>query len=153
MDSYISQFYKCSYCYFALVLTATAIAAAQVPVSDPTLAANAVPVCMRERQEALKDLCSPEAGGPKGGSCLSAARMCQNIQPTGGVTFPKYVIISVIYAPPGCGATATFKCGAQSQVQYLTQSSSGTKISLSSSIKTGVTESVDAGISLPGFGS
>jgi hypothetical protein len=142
-------------CNFTVGIFALGVvsATAQGPVSDPNLQAKAVQACRIARADTIKDLCSPDGGGPKGPECAKAVQFCTNLQAFGGVLLPKYIITNLIYAPPGCTSSATLKCNSQSQVQYLSQSSSGTKVAISSSIKTGIGLSVDLGISLPGFGS
>ena len=70
-----------------------------------------------------------------------------------GVFYPKYFIVALIYAPPGCTSTATVKCqsspGLISLADYANGSSNGTKTSTQSSFKQGV--SVSAGLSVAGF--
>jgi len=78
--------------------------------------------------------------------------MCAAIPITGGIAYPKFVITGVTYAPPGCTSSAQFKCNAQSQVQYLTQSTMGTKISISSSVKASLSVTATGGLSIKGLG-
>jgi len=59
--------------------------------------------------------------------------------PVSGTVSPKYYVLSVIYAPPG-----TAGGGSQSAVTYGNGSSSGTKVTASSSFKQGTKVSVEA---------
>ena len=63
-----------------------------------------------------------------------------------GAIYPKYQILTVLYAPPGCAGTA---CADQGEVDYQTGASSGTKVSTDKSFKYGA--SVDATLGLPGI--
>jgi hypothetical protein len=53
-----------------------------------------------------------------------------------GVIYPKYLILSVLYSPAGCGSAQ--KC-TPGQVEYSSANSTGTKISIQQSFKTGAT--------------
>ncbi|HEX5758463.1 MAG TPA: hypothetical protein VF121_04675 [Thermoanaerobaculia bacterium] len=57
---------------------------------------------------------------------------------------PRYFIMAIVYAPPGCTSTATLKCAATSLVDYAQTSSNGTKLSTKSAFKIGMSVSVNA---------
>lgn len=61
-----------------------------------------------------------------------------------GQIHPKYLILAIVYAPPGCTSSAASKC-AQSKVTYGSSSSIGTKLSASTSFKSGEDISVGVG--------
>jgi hypothetical protein len=61
-----------------------------------------------------------------------------------GTLFPKYYILGLVYAPPGCSKTATLGCSSQSTVDYLDSSTMGTKMSIQSSFQTSINLSVSA---------
>jgi hypothetical protein len=64
-----------------------------------------------------------------------------------GLIYPRYLILTLIYAPPGCGSiTPPVKCGASSMVDYQSGSSNGTKISTQSSFKDGSDVSLGASL-------
>ncbi len=50
-----------------------------------------------------------------------------------GTLFPKYYILGLVYAPPGCTKTATASCSSQSSVDYQNGSSMGTQVQTQSS--------------------
>ena len=60
------------------------------------------------------------------------------------VIHPRYFIMAIVYAPPGCTSTATAKCAATSLVDYAQTSSNGTKLSTKSAFKIGMSVSVNA---------
>ena len=66
-----------------------------------------------------------------------------------GAIFPKYYVLGLVYAPPGCTSTAGAQCSGQSSVNYSTGSSMGTKISTSASFNVGVDVSVDTSFGIP----
>ena len=88
--------------------------------------------------------------------CIAQCRQSCTQTTTEPVTItPKYLIMSVGYAPPGCTATATSLCGAgngSSQVDYNSTSSNGSKISTKDSFNLGLTISYDNSSVLPGIG-
>lgn len=51
--------------------------------------------------------------------------------------YPKYVILDIVYAPPGCSGTTVDKCAAEGNVSYTNNSSTGTKLSATSSFLAG----------------
>lgn len=70
--------------------------------------------------------------------------------PPEGVIYPKYQILALAYAPPGCGSKY-FTCATTNSVNYSNASSNGTTFSTTNSFKSGVTLTADAGLSIPGF--
>jgi hypothetical protein len=64
-----------------------------------------------------------------------------------GVVYPKYYILTLVYAPPGCTTTAAFRCSGNGIVDYQSGSSTGTKVSTQESFTSDTGLSVDAGIS------
>jgi hypothetical protein len=73
--------------------------------------------------------------------------LCADVQPISGVTRPRYVVLTVVYAPPGTNGGKS-----SSSVDYGSDSSTGVKISLSSSFKYGGSVSVSAGDENKGLG-
>lgn len=66
--------------------------------------------------------------------------------PTPLVVAPKYVVMALVYAPPGCSSTTTNQCAsATSLVDYSSGSTLGSNVSLKDSFKVGVSYSVDLG--------
>ncbi len=59
---------------------------------------------------------------------------------------PKFQVLTVVYAPPGCTSTTALKCGATSSVDYGTGSTTGTKVSASQSFKADNTVTVSTGV-------
>lgn len=51
--------------------------------------------------------------------------------------YPKFVILDVLYAPPGCSGTTVDKCAQQGAVSYTDNSSTGTKVSATNSFQAG----------------
>lgn len=72
-----------------------------------------------------------------------------------GVYYPKYYILTLLYAPPGCTSTPTVKCqsspGLISLADYSTGSSTGTATSTTSSFKQGVSISANSGLAFLGI--
>jgi len=67
-----------------------------------------------------------------------------------GVLYPKYQILTLLYAPPGCTGT-TPVCPAQGEVEYEQDSSCGSKVSTDKSFKVETGLSVDATLGAPDF--
>ena len=63
--------------------------------------------------------CATPPPPPTPPACFSAS---------GGI-FPKYYVVGLVYAPPGCTTTATEKCPGVSSVDYQAGSTMGTKVS------------------------
>src|SRR5262245_42534087 len=80
--------------------------------------------------------------------CVSQCeKKCEGPPPPPPVTItPKYMIMALVYAPPGCTNGNPAQCGTNngsSFVDYNTGSSNGTKISTKDSFQLGVTISYD----------
>ncbi|MGH9591047.1 MAG: hypothetical protein ACRD25_11675, partial [Terracidiphilus sp.] len=68
---------------------------------------------------------------------------------------PKYLVLAVAYAPPGCTIGSTSQCATSngsSVVDYGSSSSNGTKITTKDSFQLGLTISYDNSSILPGIG-
>lgn len=76
------------------------------------------------------------------GACVGRCSKCEGVT---GTLFPKFYVLGLVYAPPGCTSTSTAKCGSQSSVDYQSASSMGTKVSTESSFSSSVDLSVDVG--------
>jgi hypothetical protein len=61
--------------------------------------------------------------------------------------FPHLYVLTIIYAPPGCKNTASFKCPVNGSVEYTEASSAGSKVSIQSSLKNGL--SMSASVKVP----
>lgn len=59
---------------------------------------------------------------------------------------PKFQVLTVVYAPPGCTSTTALKCAGTSSVDYGAGSTTGTKVSASQSFKIDDTVTVSAGV-------
>jgi hypothetical protein len=51
--------------------------------------------------------------------------------------YPKYLIMDIVYSPPGCSGSTVDKCATQGNVSYADNSSTGTKVSATSSFLAG----------------
>ena len=77
-------------------------------------------------------------------ACIGGcARRCEP-KTVQGQVHPKYLILAIVYAPPGCTASNADKC-TQSKVDYGSSTQVGTKISTSASFKVGENVSVSFG--------
>jgi len=105
--------------------------------------------CTSAQTKACRDDCGPiqDVGKQNYARCMNACIARCNKIPTcknaTGALFPKYYILGLVYAPPGCTSTATQKCSAQSSVDYQAGSSMGTKVSTDHSFATNVNVTVD----------
>ncbi len=59
---------------------------------------------------------------------------------------PKFQVLTVVYAPPGCTSTSALKCGGVSSIDYGAGSTTGTKVSTSQSFKVDDTVTVSSGV-------
>ncbi|WP_233841523.1 hypothetical protein [Dyella sp. 2HG41-7] len=93
-------------------------------------------------------ICTSSANLPKG-ERECTCKFAGNLPPV--VLHPKYIIASLVYAPPGCaGATPGAKCGQTGLVDYSSGSSMGTKLGVTNSMKVGTQVTVDAGTQAEG---
>jgi hypothetical protein len=72
--------------------------------------------------------------------------VCEN---SSGTLLPKYYVLGLLYAPPGCSNTSILKCNAQSSVDYQDGSSMGTKMSVDKSFKAGIDLKTDISFTIP----
>lgn len=105
----------------------------------PRAQAQNVQQCELQCQPDCKD---SSIGKAAVSACIAAC--VQRCQPktVSGQVHPKYLILAIVYAPPGCTSSSASKCS-QSKVDYGSSSSIGTKVSTSSSFKSGVDVSVN----------
>jgi hypothetical protein len=82
--------------------------------------------------------------------CIKACRTRCDANLQQAAILPKYIVLMVLYSPPGCSNTATYHCAATGSVDYSVESSAGTKTSISDSFKVGSEVTVDAGFSFGG---
>jgi hypothetical protein len=114
-------------------------------------------------QSALSDLvakcgqdCAARCDGVKDfgpGGLQQCYRNCVKICPryvSSGVSYPKFHVLTLMYAPPGCATGPTSRCSSSSSVEYLSGSSTGSRISLQSSFKEGTDLSLSASYSYEG---
>ena len=100
--------------------------------------------------------CKGDCGGlplNEQGKCITQCEIqCEkkNAPPPPITLTPKYLILALIYAPPGCTGKSGAGCGTPSSVDYSSQSSQGTKISTKDSFKEGVTVTASIGSSVLG---
>jgi hypothetical protein len=90
----------------------------------------------------------PPTPGCRGAACGAARANCiiqceRACQPKPPVQIsPRYLVLALMYAPPGCTNTAADKCAIQGNVSYGASSSTGTQISASASFQVGEKVSV-----------
>jgi hypothetical protein len=78
--------------------------------------------------------------GAKRAACVAQCKKtCTNVKPTSPPSniYPKFVILDIVYAPPGCSGSTVDKCVPQGSVSYASNSTTGTKLSASSSFLAG----------------
>ena len=134
---------------FVLTLLLIAICGTSVPAQAQVT--GPVQAC----QATCTESCSGIGDEKKHATCLSSCRNdCVNAPPPPLTVQPKYVLMTILYAPPGCtGGAAT--CGASSSsdsVDYGVGSSLGTKVSMAHSFKVGFSLTADAGTGTTGVG-
>ena len=67
------------------------------------------------------------------------------------VVRPKYFILELIYAPPGCTSSTVFRCPGQSSLTYANGSSTGSTTSVTSSFQSGTSLTIDHSFSIFGI--
>jgi hypothetical protein len=126
----------------------------------------ASPAWSQTCQQGCRDECGPITGpGANKAAVAACVRSCIKKCPSGpsqtppppvcpsltGALFPKYYILGLVYAPPGCTSSSSLKCSTQSSVDYQAGSSMGTKVSTENSFSAGVDAKVDASFSVAGM--
>ncbi len=82
-------------------------------------------------------------GKPAIAACIAKCDQTRCQPPPPVLIHPRYLILSLLYAPPGCSNTSSAdKCNPQGSVSYGANSSNGTKVSASSSFQSGNTVEV-----------
>ncbi len=112
--------------------------------------------CTRQQIQACQDSCGPmsDVGKINFVTCMKACQSaCVEKPPvckggTGGI-FPRYYVLGLVYAPPGCSSTSSLKCSAVSSVDYGALSSMGTKVSAKNSFSANVNVNVDVSFLFP----
>ncbi len=109
--------------------------------------------CTAKQHAACVQDCGPisDVGKVRFAACMNACiKECERKPPTcknaTGAIFPKYYILGLVYAPPGCTSTSTLACSTQSSVNYEAASSMGTKVSTQKSFSSNVSVNVDFGV-------
>lgn len=147
-------------CLMALILVISTARSGLPPqqpqVSDPLLEGKLVAYCSATCAEECRGepvvTHPPSMGQPQPAGCLVAChKRCPSI--TGGVVYPKYILMALMYAPPGCTPTAQYRCSTNALVDYSDASSNGTRISIQNSFKDATIASASIGLTLPGIGS
>ncbi len=109
--------------------------------------------CTSDQKAECRIGCLPETS-PNFHTCLSGCidHVC-NIPPApvcghqSAFLYPKYYVLALVYAPPGCTDTATLKCSSNtSAVDYQNGSSMGTKLSLDHSFKNDLSVKVEGSL-------
>jgi hypothetical protein len=78
--------------------------------------------------------------------CVSQCKLkCASSPPPPVVLHLKFMVLGIIYAPPGCTSSASAPCRDESTVDYAGGSSMGSKVSGKHSFKLDAKESVDLG--------
>jgi hypothetical protein len=115
----------------------------------PTWAQSCINKCRQD--------CGPiaDVGKQVFAACMARCENNCNRPPTcksgTGAIFPKYYVLGLVYAPPGCTSTSSEKCATQSSVDYKDGSSMGTKVSADSSFASGVSATVNTGFGIGGI--
>jgi hypothetical protein len=111
--------------------------------------ATALAQCTSQQTAACRTGCGPgsDVGQRQFDQCLNTClKRCEtkaNCKWVTGEIFPKYYILQLVYAPPGCTSTATQKCSGQSSVAYQGSFVMGTSVSIQNSFAPNVTATVD----------
>ena len=118
------------------------------PLQATTIPSPEVKACS---SETCPDYCAKKNLAP--GRVFACVAHCKNSclpvtppDPPPVTITPKYMIMSVLYAPPGCTAGSPTQCGTNngsSFVDYNTTSANGTKVTNKDSFQLGVTISYD----------
>ncbi len=88
------------------------------------------------------DRCMQGGLGANGKPVEGCVEKCGKCNPLAGAVFPKFYVLGLIYAPPGCTNAPGQTCSSQSSVDYQAGSSMGTKASVEESFESGVNLSV-----------
>jgi hypothetical protein len=100
-------------------------------------------------QECLRECANttPKLTGKERGDCIQHCRSenCHTCAPRQSQLFPRYYVLGLVYAPPGCTSTGTEACSASS-VEYQASSTMGTRLSTAKTFKTDVNLKVDLGL-------
>lgn len=122
----------------------------------------ASPAWSQTCEQGCRDECGPITGpGANKAAVAGCIKNCIKRCPSGrstppacpsatGALFPKYYILGLVYAPPGCTSSSSLKCSTQSSVDYQAGSSMGTKVSTENSFSASVDAKVDASFSVAG---
>jgi hypothetical protein len=79
------------------------------------------------------------------GQCVQQCEAkCRPDNPPPVTLHPKYMVLGIIYAPPGCTASAAMPCNGSSFVDYASGSALGTKVAIKDSFKVGFSATVDS---------
>ena len=92
-------------------------------------------------------ICKSPAGFPKGERSCECTGSATPPPPTPVTVTPKYMIMAIAYAPPGCSIGSPSQCGTSngsSFVDYSTSTANGTKITTKDSFQLGLTISYNA---------
>jgi hypothetical protein len=102
--------------------------------------------------ECSRRICLPEDFTPGGlqGCFRNCRRNCEARLRT-VVLHPKYYLLTIIYAPPGCTSSANAPCIDRGSVLYSTESTTGSTTSVSSSFTSGSNLSVERNLSIAGI--
>ena len=89
-------------------------------------------------------------------TCVNTCKQnCETPNPLPITITPKYMIVSLVYAPPGCSAGTPTACGTtngSSFVDYNSSSANGTKVTTKDSFQLGLTISYDNSSLVGGIG-
>lgn len=124
-----------------------------VAMTCPPASAQPGQVDAKCNQECFQENCSQFTNAEKllRAECIRNCRTQCTKAPPVTVLRPRYLIMSILYAPPGCTSTATATCAATSAVEYAQSSSNGTKVSTTSAFKIGMSVTVNANLPVGPF--
>jgi len=106
-----------------------------------------VSTCVKNCSSGTSDCAEIRKENPKlYGQCLSQceAKCRADNTPPPVTLHPKYMVLGIVYAPPGCTSTAAMACNGSSFVDYAGGSSLGTKVAIKDSFKVGFSATVDS---------
>ena len=83
-------------------------------------------------------------GAPRAACIAKCQKACQPPPPV--QIHPRYLVLTLMYAPPGCTFSTKDQCTVQGSVSYGSSASNGTQVSASSSFKTDEKFSVGTGV-------
>ena len=76
-----------------------------------------------------------ECGAQRTNCIAKCEKACQPKPPI--LISPRYLVLALMYAPPGCTASSVDKCSSQGSISYGASSANGTQVSITNSFQSG----------------